>query len=152
MKRKTLRSIKQQKGLGRGRHQRQLEEYHEPRVGKAFAKGWAVSFFPNDSRDMVEWMSSGKLIPYHGSIIGSTKAKLLCRLFSNLILIRQSLFCSVQKMSVQNLANSSQSIYLVPSCHLLRQSGTLVSGLIQIFPSLAMWGISARLVLFISGI
>ena len=46
------------------------------------------------------------------------------------------LFCSVQKMSVQNLANFSQSIYLVPSCHLLRQSGTLVSGSIQIFPFL----------------
>ena len=50
------------------------------------------------------------------------------------------------------LANFSQSIYLVPSCHLLRQSGTLVSGSIQIFPFLAMSGISARLVLFISGI
>ena len=37
------------------------------------------------------------------------------------------------KMSVQNLANFSQSIYLISSCHLLRQSGTLVSGLIQIF-------------------
>ena len=58
----------------------------------------------------------------------------------------------VREPLVQNLANFSQSIYLVPSCHLLRQSGTLVSGLIQIFPSLAMSGISARLVLFISGI
>ena len=45
-------------------------------------------------------------------------------------------------MSVQNLANFSQSIYFVPSCHLLRQSGTLVSGSIQIFPFLAMsWNI-----------
>ena len=44
--------------------------------------------------------------------------------------------------------------YLYGHCfvHLLRQSGTLVSGLIQIFPFLAMSGISARLVLFISGI
>ena len=50
------------------------------------------------------------------------------------------------------LGKFSQSIYLVPSCHLLRQSGTLVSGMIQIFPFLAMSGISARLVLFISGI
>ena len=57
-----------------------------------------------------------------------------------------------QKMSVQNLANFSQLIYLVPPCHLLRQLGTLVSGLILIFPSLAMSGISVRLFLFISGI
>ena len=41
---------------------------------------------------------------------------------------------------------------LLNSCHLLRQLGTLVSGLILIFPSLAMSGISVRLVLFISGI
>ena len=50
------------------------------------------------------------------------------------------------------LGNFSQLIYLVPSCHLLRQLGTLVSGLILIFPSLAMSGISVRPVLFISGI
>ena len=49
-------------------------------------------------------------------------------------------------------ANFSQLIYLVPSCHLPRQLGTLVSGLILILPSLAMSGISVRLVLFISGI
>ena len=41
---------------------------------------------------------------------------------------------------------------LVTSSHLLRQLRTLVSGLIMIFPSLAMSGISVRLVLFISGI
>ena len=56
------------------------------------------------------------------------------------------------KISVQNLANFSQLVYLVLSCHLPRHLGTLVSGLILIFPSLAMSGISVRLVLFISGI
>ena len=45
-----------------------------------------------------------------------------------------------------------QLIYLVMSFHLLRQLGTLVSGLTQIFSSLAMLGISVRLVLFISWI
>ena len=53
---------------------------------------------------------------------------------------------------MQNSANFSQLIYLVISFHLLRQLGNLGSGLIQIFPSLVISGISVSLVWFISGI
>ena len=59
-----------------------------------------------------------------------------------IIQIRQNLFCLVQELSLQNLANFSKLIYSVTSSYMLRKLGTLVSGLILIFPSLAMSGIS----------
>ena len=47
---------------------------------------------------------------------------------------------------MQNLVNFSQLIDLVIFFHLLRQLGTLVSGLIWIFPSLAISEIPVSLV------
>ena len=53
---------------------------------------------------------------------------------------------------MQNLSKFSELIYLVIYFHLLKQLGTLVSGSIQILPSVTMSGLPVRLVLFISGI
>ena len=56
----------------------------------------------------------------------------------SLILIRLNLLCLAQGLCVQNSTIVSQLIYLVIFSHLLRQLGTLVFGLTQIFPSLAI--------------
>ena len=53
---------------------------------------------------------------------------------------------------MQNLSKFSELIYLVIYFHRLKQLGALVSGSIQIFPSVTMSGLAVRLVLFISGI